>query len=156
MIHDVKFIKPINLFLRGVLFLVIFIKLRSAAILMDAYVNHANERIAVIIAGGTLYETMFVLILCIVGFVITFGISRFKEWSRMILICVFSLFILLHLYNALGIFNLQIRSNFNSPVVDLSSAYLKLAWHLILCCVLGAGTYYFTQPNVRNVFKKST
>ncbi|OPX91345.1 MAG: hypothetical protein A4E53_00712 [Pelotomaculum sp. PtaB.Bin104] len=117
MIFDIKFMKPINLFLRLSFFFVLLIKLRSVTILIDANINNFDERIASIIAGGTLYETIFVLILCIVGFVSTFGISRFKEWSRMILICVFLLFILLNIYNALSIFNLQIRDNigYNTP-----------------------------------------
>jgi len=126
--------------------------------LLYAHLNYADQYIpvAVILAGGTLYETLFVFILCIAGFVSTFGISRFKEWGRIILVCVFSLSILFNLYVVCIIFNLQISGNFDSPVVELSSAYLKLAWYLILCCVLGATIFYFTQSNVRNVFKKST
>jgi hypothetical protein len=160
MINDAKFIKPINMFLRVVFFVLLIIKSRGATIWIDAILNDDNyacqntEWITIIIAGGTLYETMYILILSIIGFVSTFGISRFKEWSRLILMCVLSLFLLLSLYSILSIFNLQIRDNFDSPIVDLSSAYLRLAWHLILCFVLGAIAYYFSQPNVRNVFKK--
>ena len=155
MIHNVKFIKPINLFLRVAFILLILIKSRSVVMLLYAYLNNGNQYMSVaeILAGGTLYETLFVFILCIAGFVSTFGISRFKEWGRIILICIFSLFILFNLYVVFNIFNLQIRSNFDSPVVDLSSAYFKVAWHLMLCCVLGTTIYYFTQPNVRHVFK---
>lgn len=155
MIHDVKFIKPINLFLRVAFLLLILFELRRAVVLINAYANHINERIAVIFAGGTLYETMLVLIFSIAGFIGTFGISMFKEWGRIILIYVFSLFIFLRLYTVYTIFNLQLKDNFGSPVVALSGAYLKLAWQLMLCCVLGLLIYYFSQPNVRNVFKNN-
>lgn len=155
--NDVKFIKLINLFFRVVFTLLILIKSRSVVMLLYAHFNYADQHmpVAAILAGGTLYETLFVFIFCIAGLLSTFGISRFKEWGRLLLICVFSLFVLLNLYIAFSIFNLQIRNNFDSPVVNLSSSYLKLAWHLILCCILGTTIYYFTQPKIKDVFKST-
>lgn len=157
MINDVKFIKPINLCLRVVFILLIIIKSRSVVMLIYAYLNEADEYIplTVTMVGGTLYETLLVFILCIVGFISTFGISRFKEWGKKILICVLSFSILFNLYIVFNIFILQIRDSLDSPIVDLSSLYFKMAWHLILSCVSGVIIYYFTQPNVRNVFKST-
>jgi hypothetical protein len=51
-------------------------------------------------------------------------------------------------------FNLYIRNNFGSSVVDLSSVYFKISSYLILCCLSGSIILYFTKPQVRKEFQR--
>lgn len=112
-------------------------------------------RVAEIIAGGSLFDGLVVLTLSIVGFVSTFAISRFKEWGRIALIGVFSIFTLVLLYRIFNILYVQIIGNFDSPVVDLSNAYLKILQYVILGSVFGVIIHYFRHPKIRNVFKST-
>jgi hypothetical protein len=156
---DAKFIKPIYWSLRVVFIVLILYALRQVVFLLYAAdLNNTTPsmmRITEVMAGGTLFDGLVVLILSIVGFVSTFGISRCKEWSRIALIGVFTFFSLFILYKISSIFYLQIIDNYDSPVVDLSKSYFKILRYVIYGSVFGAIIYYFRHPKIRNVFKST-